>query len=594
MSKRTPTVAADITGPLLDCVEDSILVVTDQLAIQYANRAALALMSPGSDLVSVSDLDPAEVLHPDDLPTAIDAIRAALRDGRSLVRVRLRLATHQMPVEISLTDHTSTPGIAGIVACFRNLVHEEELKATLEHQQQLDRRIQVALTDELTGLPMRRLFLDRLGSSLALARQANRSVAVFFVDLDGFKDINDALGHSAGDAMLRSTTRRLLDAHPETDHWGRIGGDEFVLFVDPCTDDEAHALAAHISASLRQSIVLGGRSFYTSAAIGLTVIDDETTDAEAAVRRADIAMYQGKRSGRNAITAFSSDMEQRVVIRAELENQLRATLTGAGPDVVFQPILDLGTGRTMAVEALARWHSPTQGPIGPDRFIPMAESMGVIDQLDRHVLRKACRAIARIREPNTELPLDITVNASTMHLSNPAFAEDVLKIIETEGFAPQRLILEVTESIAIEDDALLNEQLQALRSAGVRVAIDDFGSGHSSLAQLENLAVDLVKVDRTFLDNVPESPRRLRYVETIIAMANALELQVIFEGIERVEQAQALIGLGVTLGQGYLLAEPGGLTDLVPRLVDAGDIIRNQVNAERHWQPALGWVQPAD
>ena len=588
MAEPARTAAPEVTRLLLDCVDDAILVVTEDLAVRYGNHAALSLVAAPGRTPSIDDLDPLRLVHPDDLAAAGDAVARAVAEGRSVVRIRLRLPMQDRPVEVSLTDHSATPGIDGVVASFRNLEHELELTSALERQRHLDDRIRLALTDELTGLPMRRLFLDRLGASLRDADEQGRSVAVFFVDLDGFKAINDALGHSAGDAMLRSTTRRLLSAHGDIDHWGRIGGDEFVLFVDPCEPAAALELAQRISESLRQSIVLGGRSFYTSAAIGLTVVD-QVIDAEAAVRRADIAMYQGKRIRRNAVTVFSPDMEQRVVIRAELEHQLRATLTGAGPQVVYQPIVDLRSGRTVAVEALARWHSPTQGSIGPDRFIPMAESMGVIDQLDRHVLRKACRAIAAVREPATDLPLDLTVNASTMHLSNADFALDIMAILHAECFAPSRLILEVTESIAIEDDARLNEQLQILRAAGVRVAIDDFGSGHSSLAQLENLAVDLVKVDRTFLDEVPESGRRLRYIETIIQMANALELRVIFEGIERVEQAQALSHMGVALGQGYLLAEPGGIRDLGERLVHADRVVRHAINVQPHWQPQLRW-----
>ena len=584
----SPTPAPTSERVLLDCVADSIIVVTSSLDIRYANRAALELA--GATDGGTTELDPFAILDSEDLATAAAAIETAIVDGQTSVRLRLHLATGTMPVEAILTNHLDTPGIEGVVACFRNLEQEEALKESLRRQQQLDRTILTALTDELTGLPTRRLFLDRLDEGLVRARRANHSLTVLFIDLDGFKSINDALGHAAGDAMLRSTTERLLAAHPPATNWGRIGGDEFVVFVDDCDATLAGRLADELSAALRQVVMLGGRPFHTSASIGLTVIDpDMRLDAETAVRRADIAMFEGKRTGNNSVTPFSPEMERRVVMRAELEAQLRATLTGAGPDVVFQPIVDLRTGQTVAVEALARWYSPTHGPVGPDRFVPMAERIGIIDQLDRHVMRKACRQIRDFREPSNGVPIDLTVNASTAHLVHQTVADDVLEVIEEQDFPASRLILEVTESRAVEDDAMLRSQLQRLRAEGVRVAIDDFGTGHSSLAQLETLPVDILKIDRSFLEDVPESTRRLRYIETIIAMANALDLSVIFEGIERTSQAQVLAELGVQLGQGYLLAEPVRSSDLLERMDTANGAVSGLATAPTAAQPTPPW-----
>jgi EAL domain-containing protein (putative c-di-GMP-specific phosphodiesterase class I) len=335
--------------------------------------------------------------------------------------------------------------------------------------------------------------------------------------------------------------------------------------------------------------VLGGRTLHTSASIGLMIVN-EMLDAQTALRRADIAMHEGKRNGPDRTTVFTAEMESHVMIRAELEGQLRSTMTGSGPDVVFQPIVDLQSGRTIAVEALARWHSPTQGPIGPERFVSMAETMGLIGQLDRHVLRKACRAIADRCEPISGWPLDLSVNSSAMSLSRPDDADRILKVLDDEGFAPHRLILEITESLAIENDDVVRSQLQKLRSKGVRIAIDDFGTGHSSLAQLETLPVDFVKMDRSFLDDVPASKRRLRYLETIVAMATALRLEVIFEGIENPAQAQVLAEMGVELGQGYLLAEPLGIAALETRMAAARDIVRSAIGNDDHWQPVLEWA----
>ena len=567
---------------LLDCIDQAILVLGDGHRVRYANHAALTLLAPGGGTSAPDHLDPTHFVHAEDLELAVARLAEL---GRVTSRVRPPAGTEQY--EMSLTDHRLTPGIEGVVASFRSLQHEDVLDARAEQHRRQAEHLLSALTDEITGLSTRRLFIERLSQRLR-ARQGDDALAVFFIDLDGFKAINDALGHTAGDAMLRSTAQRLLKVVPDVEQWGHVGGDEFVLFVEHCDWHLAEEFATAMATALRQSIVLGGRTLYTSASIGLLIVEAEV-DAETAVRRADIAMNEGKRNGPDSLTLFTSEMERHVLIRAELEGQLRSTLTGGGPDVVFQPVVDLRSGRTIAVEALARWHSPTQGPIGPDRFVALAENIGLVGELDRHVMRKACRAIVGRCEPTSGWPLDVTVNSSTMSLANPGDAQRILQILADEGFAPHRLILEVTESIAIENDEMLLNQLEVLRAEGVRIAIDDFGTGHSSLAQLENLPVDFVKMDRSFLDGVPSSKRRMRYLETIIAMAHALRLEVIFEGIEDPAQAHVLGGLGVELGQGYLLAEPVRASQLESRMMRAREIVLDTASDGAPWQPVLEW-----
>jgi diguanylate cyclase (GGDEF)-like protein len=570
MSDTVPTVRrAAPSIALLDCVDDAIVVIGPELDVRYANRAAAALAAE-RDGTAIDGFG-AHLLHPDDVEIALEAIDRAISERHAKVRIRLRLPTGERPVEVSLTNHLATDGVNGVVACFRNLEHEEALRQSIERQAQLDLHVQAALTDELTGLPNRRLFLERLERSLTLS---DDHLAVFFVDLDDFKAINDALGHTAGDAMLRSTTTRLLNVCPHPDQWGRIGGDEFVLFLEHCDHDRAATTAQLLCDSLRQPIVLGGRPCYTSASVGVSVVESGIVlSAAEAVRRSDIAMYEGKRVKHGLVTPFRPEMEQRVVVRTELEGQLRRSLIGSGPSIVFQPIVDLRTGTATAVEALARWHSPTQGPIGPDRFVAMAEHLGIIDQLDRHVLRKACREMVDLRDPTNGRLLSVTVNISTIHLVTDDFARSVLQIVETANFDPARLVLEVTESIGVEFDEALGQELDTLRSEGVRIALDDFGTGHSSLAQLETLAVDYLKVDRSFLSGLFDSPRRLRYLETIVNMAHALELGLVFEGIETAEQARALIDLGVSQGQGYLMAAPTRADELIERLERAHGVI---------------------
>ncbi len=333
----------------------------------------------------------------------------------------------------------------------------------------------------------------------------------------------------------------------------------------------------------------------------MSLTDHRTTPGVAGVvatfrsigHQAEITVTARRSNGHHPTTLFSTEVDHRSVFPTDLPGELRTILAGRGPDVAFQPIVDLRSGRTIAVEALARWHSPTHGPISPDRFVAMAEQMGLVSQLDRHVMRKACRAIAGQRDPSSGWPLDLTVNASTLSLCHPGAARRILRILVEEGFPAHRLILEVTESIAIEDDGVLRSQLEVLRAQGVRIAVDDFGTGQSSLAQLETLPVDIVKIDRSFLDGVPSSKRRMRYLETILAMANALGLEAIFEGIEEQAQAHALSGLGVELGQGYLLAEPTGAATLESSMVRAQRVVLDGVSAGNHWQPVLIWSDGA-
>ncbi len=538
-------------GALIDCVDDAIVVLDAERNIVYANRAARRLTD--SDAATLGEVG--ALIHPDDTTIAFEALERSMRSTRTVVRIRLVLPDEVRPVEVSLTNHLDTPGINGVVACFRNLTDEAALRESLERQRQLDQHVQIALTDELTGLPNRRLFIERLEQ--ALAAESAR-IAVYFVDLDDFKAINDALGHAAGDAMLRSTARRLLDACNRPDHWGRLGGDEFVLFMDHVDDATTRRLADRLRDCLRQPLVLGGRTCHSTGSVGVVVVDSNITATEA-VRRADIAMYEGKRNARGRVTMFQPEMEARVVVRAELEGQLRGILIGTGPTVVLQPIVEIATGHVVAVEALARWHSPTMGPIPPDRFIAIAEQIGVIEQLDQHVMRKACWMARDIVDPVSGMQPKVTVNISTLHLTRDHFARNVLRIAESTGFDPARLVLEVTESIGVNYDDALAEQFTTLRNEGIEIALDDFGTGQSSLAQLETLAVDYLKVDRSFLIGIAESARRTRYVETIVDMAAALDLKLVFEGVETVEQFRILNALGVGYVQGFLFGQPAGI-----------------------------------
>jgi diguanylate cyclase (GGDEF)-like protein len=582
LEQQPRTISEASTVVLLNCVDDAIVVLGADMQIRFANAAATRLGGRPEGLLG----DYSRLVHPDDLVLAIDAIQEAMDTGRSVVRLRLVLGSDERPVEIAMTNHLTTPGVDGIVACFRNLEAEVRLQSSLDRQSELQEHILEALTDELTGFPTRRLFVDRLGKELSESGAAASPVAVFFIDLDGFKEINDALGHTAGDAMLRATAAKLLAVHDEVRCWGRIGGDEFAVFVPGIDTDRAAVLAGQFSASMRRVMMLAGRGVHTSATIGIAIIDEADVRAEEALRRADLAMYEGKRRGRNLVNMFRPEMEERAVIQSELEGQLRATLAGSGPDVVFQPVVDMRTGRTIAVEALARWHSPTQGPIGPDRFVPIVERIGIVRQLSHHVVRKSCHAIRDLVEPESGLAIDLAVNISTQHLQQVDFADGIVEALEAHQLHPSRLIVEITESIAATGDADCLQQLSVLRALGVRVAIDDFGTGYSSLAQLEFLPVDILKVDQSFLKDITKRPNRLRFVESVVALAAALELRIVFEGVEHPDQARTLMNLGVEHAQGYLFGEPVGRRAL-PAQMARSRRVAESLRAGQTFQPEL-------
>jgi diguanylate cyclase (GGDEF)-like protein len=418
-------------------------------------------------------------------------------------------------------------------------------------------------------------------------------VAVFFVDLDGFRHINDALGHTAGDAMLKATAAALLDAHPNVDNWGRLGGDEFLLYIPGIDEEQTAKIGASLSEAARRTVSLGGRMFVSTVSIGFTVAAvDERIDAYELMQQADIAMHSGKRRLPGLVTRFDPELRREVLRRAELESQLRATLLGTGPGFAVQPIMNVRDRTVFALEALIRFRSPTLGPVRADWCVEIAERAGLIHQLDRHVLRKASQAVVPLTDPANGSPLSLSVNcSSTTNVHGADLATRMLETIDEAGLPPSRLIVEITESAAVAADATLLDELSRLRDAGVRIAIDDFGTGHSSLSQLEEFDVDIVKIDRMFMRDVPESTRRLRYLESITALVNTLGPQLVVEGIERVEQIAPLLDQDVPLMQGYLFSEPVPANDIRANIVQAGEVLEAwSSDSGVPYQPVLDWT----
>ncbi len=416
--------------------------------------------------------------------------------------------------------------------------------------------------DPLTGLPDRAAFIHRLRRAAA----ARTPIAVLFLDLDDFKVVNDGFGHEAGDRLLIAVADRLRSAVRDTDMVARLGGDEFTVLCEGVADGErAQAAAGHIRHALSAPFAIGGQRRHIRVSIGVRLSDGATP--EALVRDADSAMYQAKGAGKDRIEVFSDDTRRRIVRRLELEQRLREALAAGALAAHYQPQVELGSGRLVGVEALARWDVTE-----PDEFIPLAEETGLIGPLGEIVLRAACRALASWHGAGLK-PLTATVNISTRQLEDPDFPDTVARAIAEAGIEARHLCLELTESALMGvAEASLNV-LRAIKDLGVYVAIDDFGTGHSSLSRLRRLPVEVLKVDRSFVDGLGTEPEDSAVVAAILSLAHALGLHVIAEGVETPLQAHQLTALGCSIAQGFLWS-PAVPAERIPELASRGTIAR--------------------
>jgi diguanylate cyclase (GGDEF)-like protein len=414
----------------------------------------------------------------------------------------------------------------------------------------------LAVHDALTGLPNRALILDRVEQMLARARRGDIQVAALFIDLDGFKDVNDDLGHGVGDLLLQAVSERLTVTMRESDSVGRLGGDEFVVLVDGSTMDVGPELVAErILAVLRAPFELPG---LTTAPLTLTasigIATGARTTATELLRDADIALYEAKGAGKNCFVAFEPEMHTVVQDHHVLEMDLREALARQQYHLVYQPIFNLAGGQTTGVEALLRWEHPDRGLVQPDAFIPILEESGMINEVGRWVLDEACRQGARWSAMGMDL--DVSVNVSARQLETDQLVEDVRRALDVSGFPPTSLTLEITETAIMKNVAAVVPQLTALKATGIRIAIDDFGTGYSSLAYLQRLPVDTLKIDRTFISTMADSSEAGTLIRTLVQLGKSLGLETLAEGIEDLAQYSQLEREHCDSGQGFLYARP--------------------------------------
>jgi len=453
-------------------------------------------------------------------------------------------------------DHTFTEADERTLLTFADQVSvamsDARTLATAQH----------AFRDPVTGLPNRMAFLQRLERAVSRATAGSRAY-VLFLDLDRFKLVNDTLGHAAGDELLREIGRRLRGCLRSEDCLARFGGDEFAVLVEDTSAETVRQLATRLLAELATPYRLSGEDVRVGGSIGIAAATRGAHTGDV-LREADTAMYRAKQAGGDRLVMFEPSMHASLVKRVSLEADLRRALEGDELFAVFQPIVSLDTGELYSAEALARWRHPTRGVVAPLEFIPLAEETGLIVPVGRRMLAEACaQAVRWPGAPGRPAP-SVSVNLSARQLHDPDLVADVRRVLDATGLDPERLVLEITESTIMSDRANAEERLRRIRAIGVRLAIDDFGTGYSSLSYLRMFPVDILKIDRSFVEGGVASRQGEAFLRTITRLTEALSLTAVAEGVETAEQARVLREVGCGFGQGYLFARPMPATEFPP------------------------------
>lgn len=425
-----------------------------------------------------------------------------------------------------------------------------------------ERLLRQAHYDDLTGLANRVLMLEHLNVALESAARNHRQTAMMCIDLDRFKNVNDSLGHSCGDDVLRESAGRLSGCIRNGDILARMGGDEFIIILpDISSAKEAEKVAEKIIAAFAQPFFIGGKEYFVTASIGIALSPKDGRSANLIQRNSDLAMYKAKELGRNRYHFFTEDINTQLMQRLELEVRLRQAIALEELELHYQPIYDMNTNMMVGFEALVRWRQPDGNLLMPGDFIPMAEDIGIIQEIDKWVMTTACADAAKLVSESNR-PLRLALNVSPKQLQIPEYADFVAHQLFINNLSPTQLELEVTERVIMQNDPQTQINISALCELGVRLSIDDFGTGYSSLAYLQKFPFKTLKIDRGFVSQICDDPNTQRLVDTIITMAHGLDMEIVAEGIENDEQRQLLQQQGCDHAQGYFFSYPGPLKHL--------------------------------
>ena len=542
----------------LNAAPDGVLWVDNTGRILMANPATQTLTGyPAHELVGQKvDIFLPEHLRARHAQSMRDYFMVPQSRAMGLMDLKLLRRDGQLlPVDISL-GHWDDEGTPHAIAYIRDLTERKKFEESLRHQ---------ATHDELTGLPNRWLFRLQLNQALGRAGRAGQRVAVLFLDLDYFKTVNDSFGHATGDALLVQVGTRIRSVLRENDTLARLGGDEFAILLTDLGDvDEAVSVATKLLTSLQASYRLQNQDVYSSGSLGLAFYPDDAQDSDTLLRYADMAMYQAKQAGRGAYACYSMDMDRRVHEDMRLHTGLKEAIAQGILKLHYQPQVDVQSGAIVGAEALLRWHDPELGEVSPLRFIPVAEATGLILPLSDWVLETACQQIAAWAQAGT--PLRVAVNFSAQQFRQRNLPEMVRAALERTGAQAEWLDIEITESVAMTQPEQAREQLNALVALGCRVALDDFGTGYSSLAYLKALPVSKLKIDKSFMDGIPDDIGDATISRAIIALAHSLGMTLVAEGVETEAQLAFLRQYGCEVYQGWLFAKAMAAEELTERL----------------------------
>ena len=524
-----------------------VVLLTDQ-------RGAVSYASPG--LLSTLGHQPAtwvgrhlvDVIADEERGKVANQLRRLLEAGSGntveFEATLLRVDGHRRRANVVIANLLGGTAVDGIVATFRDITEQRNLERQLSHR---------AYHDELTGLANRALFLDRMDHALRVARSERDPVVVLFVDLDDFKGVNDEFGHAVGDHVLKSVADAIRKSAGAGDTSARLGGDEFaILLEDVGGVDRAIDVAERLLNLLRIPVAVAGYDMTVLASIGVAVATPNM-NTTSLLRDADIAMYEAKRAGKGQIRIFDPAMRMVATKHLEYRTELGDALEDGQLRLVFMPFVDMSTGEVRGAEALVRWHHPLHGDISPTEFVPIAERTGLIVPIGEWILDEALERAAGWRP---DAGLFVSINASEVQVRQPDFVERVMSALERHRVEPQMLMVEMAESVLVEENDRAATAVAELRRHGVRVAIDDFGAGHCSLSYLQRHPVDMIKIDRAFIDELGRDPLGNTLARTILQMARSLDIRTVAEGIETTVQLRELRRLGCDLGQGYLLSRP--------------------------------------
>ncbi|HYN94232.1 MAG TPA: EAL domain-containing protein [Pilimelia sp.] len=544
---------------------DVILILGDGARVRYASPSAARVLGhqtlTGADLLSLVD--------PEDRGRAgfmLDGVTDGELGTEYADWTIVRADGGRVEVEVSCRDLRADPSVGGLVVTLRDVTERRRLESELSHR---------ALHDSLTGLANRVLFHDRTHRAVQRAQRNGTLAGVLFIDLDDFKVINDSLGHERGDELLVAVGQRLSEVLRQHDTAARLGGDEFAILVEDATHPaDIEQVAERVLASLAEPVDVRGEMLSSQASVGVGISAD-ARDAADLLRQADLALYLAKSEGKQQWRRYETTLHTALLKRLELRAALEQAVADEAFVLHFQPIVDLATGAGLGVEALVRWNDPQRGMVPPNDFISTAEDTGLIVPIGAWVLRTALETLAGWTRdaPQAWAEQYVSVNVSARQFRTPGFVEQVRDALADAGLPARCLLLEITESLLLRDDDQVWNDLATLRALGVRIAIDDFGTGYSSLSYLRQAPIDIVKIDRSFINGMEASPQQAALVDGIVRLAHTLGLEVVAEGIEQEAARDALLAMGCRLGQGFLFARPMPAADaarwVAPRQVAA-------------------------